>query len=105
VSAVLVSGATTPVGRALVRTLIEEGRAVLAVAVEEEWPFEPHENLHYHRVDLTRGRRIRELLFGPARELAVTAIVHSAHHRRTTDRGKHIHALNVESTREMLHLA
>jgi len=105
VSATLVSGATTPVGRALVRALLDEGRTVLAVAVEEEWPFEPHDSLHYQKVDLTRARRIRELLFGAARDLGVTSVIHSAHHRKTTDRGRKIHALNVESTREMLHLA
>jgi UDP-glucose 4-epimerase len=105
VSAVLVSGATTPSGRALVRTLLDEGRTVLAVAAEERWPFERHEALHYQRVDLTRARRIRELLFGPARDLGVSGIIHSAHHRRTTDRDSWVRALNVESTREMLHLA
>ncbi len=104
-SAVLVSGATTPVGRALVEELLGRGRTVLAVAVEKEWPFAPHDALHYHHVDLTRARRIRELLFGTARDLGVTAVIHSAHHRKATDRGRKIHALNVESTREMLHLA
>ncbi len=104
-TAVLVSGATTPAGRALVQRLLAEGRTVLAVAAEEAWPFAPHDSLHYHRVDLTRARRVRELLFGEARDLGVTAVVHSALHRKATDRGRRIHDLNVESTREMLHLA
>lgn len=102
---VLVTGATTPVSHALVQALLAEGRTVLAVAVEERWPFEAHDRLHYHHVDLTRDRCIRELLFGPARELGVTAIVHSAHHRRTSDSGRKIRALNVESTRCLVQLA
>lgn len=102
---VLVTGATTPVGHALVKALLEEGHTVLAIAVEHRWPFEHHRELHYERVDLTRARHIRELLFGTARDMKVEAIIHSAHHRRATDRGRKIRALNVESTRQLVHLA
>jgi UDP-glucose 4-epimerase len=75
------------------------------VAAEEEWPFEPHANLTYLHVDLTRPRRIRELLFGPARDHGVGTVVHTALHRRVTDEGRVVKALNVECTREMLLLA
>lgn len=106
-SGVLVTGATTPLGRALVRSLLEEDPvdAVLAVAAEETWPFEPDPRLHYLRVDLTRERNIRELLFGPARDLGIDAVVHSAIHRNVRDHGRGIHALNVGSTRQMLYLS
>lgn len=104
---VLVTGATTPVGRALVRRLLDDAatRPVLAVAAEEEWPFEPHPDLTYVHADLTKSRGVRALLFGRARDLGIGTIVHSALHRSPTDTGRRVHALNVDSTRELLHLA
>ncbi len=104
---VLVTGATTPLGRALVRSLLEEDAvdAVLAVAAEEKWPFEEDARLHYLRVDLTRERKIRDLLFGIARDLEIDSVVHSALHRDVRDHGPGVRALNVGSTRQMLFLS
>lgn len=106
-SGVLVTGATTPFGRALVSSLLarDDAGAVLAVAVERAWPGPQHRRLHYLPMDLTRSRNVRELLFGPARDLQIDGIVHSAHHRSLRARGRRAHALNVETTREMLQLA
>jgi UDP-glucose 4-epimerase len=107
VSGVLVTGATTPVGRALVRSLLARPDAgpVLAVAAERAWPGPQDRRLHYLPLDLTRSRQLRELLFGPARDLGLTAVVHLAHHRSVRAQGRRAHALNVEATREMLQLA
>lgn len=105
-SAVLVTGATTPVGRRLVEVLLDsaEDMRVLAVGIEsaEQSKLPGHERLTYERVDLRRGRSVRELLHGPARELQVETIVHAAHHRSASDVGSKVHAINVESTRSLL---
>lgn len=104
---VLVTGATTPFGRALVAALLArpETEAVLAVAVEDDWGGPRDPRLRYVHCDLTRSRGLHDLLFGPVRDLGITAVVHSAHHRSVRVGGPRVHALNVETTREMLQLA
>ena len=106
-SGVLVTGATTPVGHALVEALVADPNVdvVLAVAREPRWPGRSDRKLTYLSADLTRSRRIRRLLFGPARDLGITVLVHRALHRSAADRGSKVRRLNVESTRELLHLA
>lgn len=105
-SAVLVTGATTPVGRRLVEVLLalSDDTRVLAVGIEStaQSQLPAHERLTYARVDLRRGRGVRELLYGPARDLQVETIVHAAHHRSAQDVGSKVHAINVESTRSLL---
>lgn len=106
---VLITGATTPLGEAIVQRLLAdpEVERVLAVGVEPEsmaWPGE-HAKLTYRRFDLTRSRGIRTMLFGPVLDLGIDAVVHTVLHRRARDTGERIHALNVESTREILLLA
>lgn len=106
---VLVTGATTPIGRALVTSLLRDREvgAVLAVAAEPEGEADlpATERLAYARVDLTRERDVRGLLFGPARDLGVTVVMHTALHRRAGETGRKVRALNVESTRALLRLA
>lgn len=107
---VLVTGATTPLGRALVRALLEDPgvERVLAVGIESAGacglPVE-HPGLRYAKANLARTRGVRDLLFGPARELEVETIVHAPLHRDARDRGRKVHAINVESTRSLLRLA
>ena len=107
---VLLTGATTPIGRALVQRLLRDPAVghVLAIGAEPpgstglpEWA----PKLTFRRVDLTRTRDIRTLLFGLARDLSIGTILHAALHRRASDHGRQVHALNVESTRALLHLA
>lgn len=105
-SVLLVTGATTPVGRRLVEVLLNtsDDTRVLAVGIEsaEASRLPAHERLVYERVDLRRERGVRELLYGRAREMAVETIVHAAHHRDASDVGSKVHAINVESTRSLL---
>ncbi|MGH1348013.1 MAG: NAD-dependent epimerase/dehydratase family protein [Nannocystales bacterium] len=103
---VLVTGATTPVGRRLVEVLLESSKdaRVLAVGIEPaaQSKLPADARLTYKRVDLRRGRGVRELLYGPARDLEIETVVHAAHHRSASDVGSKVHAINVESTRSLL---
>lgn len=102
-SGVLVTGASTLLGRALVDALAKDARvsAVLAVALEERWLGNDSPKLTYVSADLTRSRELRRLLFGPAHELGLRAVVHAALHRSALEGA---HQLNVETTRELLYL-
>ena len=104
---VLVTGATTPIGRAMIHRLVAEGfeAPILAVGAEPDPEGLPEKQVHYQRVDLTRPRSIRNVLFGVARDLDIETIVHNAFHRSARKTGPKAHALNVESTRELLELA
>lgn len=107
---VLVTGATTPIGERLVRSLIADTRVdhVLAVGIEdpeEALPFSHGKRLTYLRVDLGRERRIRELLFGPVRDLGVEVVVHLAQHSAAHATGTKVHAENVEALRSILELS
>ncbi len=109
-SGFLVTGATTPIGRRIVQALLREepDKNVLAVGLESA-PAAFGEllegRLTYERMDLTHRRVAHDLVFGRARELGVDVVVHTALHRSIRDRGTHIHALNVGTTRELLALA
>ena len=107
---ILVTGATTPIGAALVRQLLASGAAehVLACGREAEAPpgiLPASPALRYQQVDLTRPRAAHDLLWGPARELRVNALVHMALHRSAQEGGERVHALNVDATRELLLMA
>ena len=104
----LITGATTPLGSALAEALLERNAdaRVLAVGLERE-PLRLRslgQRLSYVSADLTKEREIRDLVFGPARNLAVSSVLHGAHHRSAHDTGPRVHALNVESTRTLLDL-
>lgn len=107
---VLVTGATTTVGERLVRSLVADTRVrhVLAVAKEppdRALPFAHGNRLTYVQADLGRSRKLRELLFGPARDLGVEIVVHLAQHRSSYAKGKRVWADNVEALRSILDLA
>jgi UDP-glucose 4-epimerase len=101
---VLVTGATTPLGRALVDTLASSDDCSLVLAVGREprpghrWPAD----VVYRGVDLTRGREVHDLICGDAIEHGIDTVVHMAQHRATHDRGRKVHAQNVTATRELL---
>jgi len=108
-SRLLITGATTPMGRILVRMLLDmpEVELVMATGVEAPAlvPFEPTDRLHYHQIDLTRPRRLWRLLFGPARTHRINAVIHAAKHRDPTKTGARVRALNVDATRHLLSVA
>jgi len=103
---VLVTGATTPLGRALVGALLASGDVghVLAIGVEPAGPGLPPRGprFSYEHADLTRPRILHDLLFGAARAAGIDTIVHGVLHRAMRDRGERIHTINVEITRMLL---
>lgn len=105
----LVTGATTPIGIRLCASLLGDPRTpwVLAVGLEPAGGalLPPDPRLVYRAVDLTRPRLAHELLFGPARDLGVEGIIHLSMHRSPRDRGREVHALNVDALRSLLELA
>jgi UDP-glucose 4-epimerase len=109
-SRILVTGGATPIGERLVRALLEDPEVehVLAVGPESPdvaLPFRHPAHLTWLQVDLAKPRQVHSLLFGPARSLGITAVVHSAYQHRATEKGRRLRALNVESTRELLTLS
>lgn len=106
-SRVLVTGATTPIGLAVIDRLLARGvDAIVAVGIEAD-PGElgDRERVVYLRADLTRHRSVRTLLHGPARDHGVDTVIHAALHRSVLGPARALHAMNVESTRELLLLA
>lgn len=102
---VLVTGATTTVGALLVDRLLAQPDVdhVLAVGREPEASnAREDKRLSYRCVDLTHQRNVHDLLWGEARNLRITAVVHGMQHRKSHGTGRTIHAQNVESTRELV---
>jgi len=106
---VLVTGASTPLGTALVQALLDLQDTAHVVGVgADPWPRElppPGARFTYVQMDLTHRREIRSLLGGPRRAVGVDAIVHTALHRSVQAAGRRVHRLNVEATRALLELA
>lgn len=103
---VLVTGATTPLGGAIVEALLGESQVdhVLAIGLERD-AFRQrlgHDRFTYEAMDLTRSRAVHDLLFGPARALGIDTVIHGAQHRRARDTGRAVHKLNVEATRQLV---
>jgi UDP-glucose 4-epimerase len=109
VIAVLITGVATPIGRALTQRLLSDARVGHVVAASHLPRGQALEGLTsarltYVEVDLTKGRRVHELLFGTARDLGVEVVVHLAQHRSAHVRGRLARKLNVESLRSILDL-
>src|SRR5204863_3221504 len=90
-------------GRALVEHLLalRDVGHVLAVGAEHWGPGLPSDGTRfsYEQVDLTRGRSVHDLLYGPARTCGIDTVLHGVLHRAVRDQGERIHAINVEATR------
>ncbi len=110
IQGVMVTGATTPIGERLIRSLLaDEGiESVLAIGIEPEdeapLPQGFGDRLTYVSVDLGRSRRVRNLLFGVAKELGVEVVIHTSMHRDAKDSGGRVHAQNVDALRSLLDL-
>lgn len=106
---VLVTGATTPLGTALVQALLALPQTGHVVAVAAERSPQglppPGPRFTYLPLDLTHTRDVRALLGGPLRKLQVSAIVHTALHRSIGAAGRRAHRLNVGATRALLEVA
>lgn len=108
---VLVTGASTPLGERLVRLLLTDSRVahVLAITGEPAESFvvrDPDpDRLSVVQVDMGKERRIRNMLFGVARDRGIDTVVHLAQHRSAHAQGSRVHAFNVESLRAILELA
>lgn len=99
---VLVTGATAPLGAAIVRALLarpDVGR-VLGVGRELAGPSIEDARFRYQMADLTRARVVHDLV-ADARSYAIDTVVHAMQHRCATDNGSSVHAQNVRSTREL----
>lgn len=109
IEGVLVTGADAPLGELLVRSLLADAGVGHILAIghrrpEEALPFSHATRLTYLQVDLRRERRVHDMLFGPARDLGVEVVVHTAMSRSAMEEGGNVHALNVEATRALLEL-
>ena len=101
---VMVTGATTPLGAAIVDHLLakRDVELVLAIGIEPEPRKRTSDKLVYRAVDLTRARPLHDLLWGEARGLGIAAVVHGMQHRDAHGSGRRVHAQNVDATRELL---
>lgn len=100
---VMVTGATTPLGAALVEALIATGEVetILATGTGER-PIREHADVVYRKADLSRPRNLRELIWSDARDLGIEVVVHSAQHQRTAERGRKPGASAVDAARELI---
>lgn len=103
---VLVTGATTPLGIMIVEGLLADARVGQVLAVGLEPDAVPascsRSRFQYQAVDLTRSRAVHDLLFGTARELGIDTVIHGAQHRSSRVTGSAAHAINVETTRQLV---
>jgi UDP-glucose 4-epimerase len=100
---VMVTGATTPLGAAIIDRLLVDADVdhVLAIGREREAPPSPG-RITYRNIDLTHTRAVHDLVWGQARELDVAVVIHASQHRSVRDVGRRVHAQNVGATRDLL---
>ena len=99
---VLVTGATAPLGTAVIDALLADNvELVLAVGHGAEAP-KPRFRVVYRDIDLTRPRMLHDLVWGEARAAGIDVVVHGMQHRAVADHGVRVHAQNVEATRELV---
>lgn len=100
----LITGATTPPAKALVRTLLsrEDTELVLVVGGEATRNAVSDSRLVQLRIDLRRERSIRELVFGRVRDDCIRVVIDMATHRSSRVQGRGAHAINVDETRRLL---
>lgn len=106
---VLITGADTPLGERVARALLADSRVDRILCVcggdADLHPMVDNPRVRAIEVDLVKSRRVRELLFGPARDEQIHVVVHLAMHRSPRARGRRAHAFNVEALRGIIALA
>ncbi len=105
---VLVTGAATPLGEKIVRSLLADLRVSHVIATGfpgQVFPVTHAKRLSYLPLDLARARRVHEVLFGPARDAAVEVVLHLGQPRDTYSRGRRAYDGDVESLRSILDLS
>jgi len=110
--AVIVTGATSALGRLLVRTLYyhPEIRFIVGLGIEPKpYYFDQFDSrkFHYFRTDLTHLRELRNLFYGDfIKDLRPDAVVHLAFRNRPNDpRAEEAHRLNIQGTQNILAFA
>ena len=100
---VIVTGASAPLGAAIIEGLLASSDVELVLAVDGRADGARRDPRVLHRVvDLTHPREVHDLIHGDGREHAIDAIVHTAQHRAAHDGGRRVHAQNVEAVRALL---
>lgn len=102
---VMVTGASTPLGLAIVEQLLAEPEVSFVLAVGRDRPLgrrAPDPRIAYRAADLGHARTVRDLVGGDARTHLIDTVIHAAQHRTATDDGRSVHVQNVESTRHLL---
>lgn len=106
--AVVITGATSTVGRQLIETLYADKRIryVAAVALEDlPYYFQDYDRKRfgYFQTNLIRPRDLQTLFSSdPILQNDVDTVVHLAFHNRPSDHGERVHQLNVEGTKAIL---
>lgn len=103
---ILVTGASAPIGENLVRALLDDSRVEHILAVtghpKDTFPMEESNRLTVIQADICRSRPMQQVLFGPAQELKINVLVHTAMHLSANEEGDKVHAYNVDSIRNLL---
>jgi len=106
--AILVTGASAPIGERLVRALLDDSRVSHVVAATgykpNVFPIPQNDRLTVVQVGLHRSRQVHDLLFGLARDLNIEVVVHTAMHLSAVDEGDRVHSFNVETVRSLIAL-
>lgn len=99
---VIVTGASTPLGAAVIAELLGDRNVDRIVAIARE-PVATHADrrVECRQLDLTRRRVIRDLLWD-ARSLGIDCVIDGMQHRDIGDRGPTVHAQNVHATQELV---
>jgi len=100
---VMVTGATAPLGSAIVGALLAEPEVELVLGVGTEHrgaPISPR--MVYLRADLTHRREVHDLIHRAARAHAIDTVVHVGQHRNPHDDGTRVHAQSVDSVRALV---
>ena len=100
---VMVTGATTPLGAALIEALLATGEVARVLAIGSgDAPIRDHPEVVYRRVDLTRLRNLRDVIWSDGRELAIDVVVHVMQDPRTIERPRKTSAPSVDAARELI---